>query len=1153
MAEVEGRCGRRKQRNPRRKNAVDNDDQCKDPSLGVDVESGLPTKKRSPSNDSTTTTTTVEEIREEKSEDKKENSLSFSNANFDPVAKRDDLPKGDKPVVKESNEREEKTEEDVPPTPVQTEKDDDKPEDRPEERKEECSQEGKEGIEKMLASGDTVVIYPEPVSDHDDAENHEDLQTTADEDYILKCVHCSETFTRASLLRDHMRANHPDLPVKYQCPKCDDTFPLKSHLDKHLALHSPTSQVCKVCNKTFANVYRLQRHMISHDESTDLRKFKCPTCAKAFKFKHHLKEHIRIHSGEKPFECANCGKRFSHSGSYSSHMNSKKCWVLNMKGKRLDRNAHPENANGMMFRPVGYTSGNVNAPLQSPPPGAYPGQFLKYDARGPMVPTLYSPPSTRAEFVAAYSMLMAGKHLPLPAHHHPPPSLMPSLAPPPLPVPITCPKPSELSSSPASVRSQISPDVNFNTQLFNMALNKASKDLVMKVKEMEEKEGMRKDVKKEAEKEMEVEEEGEKVEGDEKVSTENAVCRHCHNKFNSPVELHQHERYLCKLNKDISQLMPSSIPPPTTTTTTTSPTTTPDNTSNNCASPGSTISDRSRHATPSSSLCDTATEDEEDEGGNSDRKKYRMRSLISDDQQKVLKAHYRENPRPDKEELVRIATEVGFSKRVVQVWFQNMRARDRRHGKEVPYFPNMARFKPNDSSNNNSTTTTNNNNSSVPTTTATTGLCVPAYIPIVPQVFTTSPLATQSKYSSLRGLPTPTSATGELPLDLSFRRQPPKAHSNSSSPAPSSSPFNCQDQALNLSTKAPSTPIKEEPTSKSEQEVRATESRDVNVGFQHSSIFKYLQQEGLFKNPLKVPKPEDISKLQSTAERLQIASTIRSKLLARKSQSPPLPKPNGLIKEEVKTDDVVADQSERSEEKAASSPGKDSQPEDLDLSGESRLVIDESGLEKEDEDMDNEDEGDDSTDDEDGDDEEDETSDAASKQAFVDQHNLETLATVATLEELKQHLEGGSGKSKRLRRKSRQQMESEDFIMDLDDAVSTEDEDGPQRKRRKSWKGHKVDAELGMYACDQCDKMFSKQSSLARHKYEHSGARPFTCEVCDKAFKHKHHLTEHRRLHSGEKPFQCKKCGKRFSHSGSYSQHMNHRYKYCKPSDTEDE
>lgn len=61
-----------------------------------------------------------------------------------------------------------------------------------------------------------------------------------------------------------------------------------------------------------------------------------------------------------------------------------------------------------------------------------------------------------------------------------------------------------------------------------------------------------------------------------------------------------------------------------------------------------------------------------------------------------------------------------------------------------------------------------------------------------------------------------------------------------------------------------------------------------------------------------------------------------------------------------------------------------------------------------------------------------------------------------------------------------------------------------------------------------------------------TGKRPHECEVCKKAFKHKHHLIEHSRLHSGEKPYQCDKCGKRFSHSGSYSQHMNHRYSYCK-------
>lgn len=45
----------------------------------------------------------------------------------------------------------------------------------------------------------------------------------------------------------------------------------------------------------------------------------------------------------------------------------------------------------------------------------------------------------------------------------------------------------------------------------------------------------------------------------------------------------------------------------------------------------------------------------------------------------------------------------------------------------------------------------------------------------------------------------------------------------------------------------------------------------------------------------------------------------------------------------------------------------------------------------------------------------------------------------------------------------------------------------PKPKRAKAeTHGHAGDPDLP-FICDQCDKAFAKQSSLARHKYEHSG------------------------------------------------------------------
>ena len=136
-------------------------------------------------------------------------------------------------------------------------------------------------------------------------------------------------------------------------------------------------------------------------------------------------------------------------------------------------------------------------------------------------------------------------------------------------------------------------------------------------------------------------------------SQKSLCCRYCNEYFESRTDLYDHESHVCKhrisskaLDKNCNEMYNKSH-----------------HNSNHMNSSAAESDDESQR--DSSSL--------EEEVMISDGKKVRVRSVLGEETLRVLRAQYDINPRPKKHDILRLAQEVNYSPRVVQVWFQNMR------------------------------------------------------------------------------------------------------------------------------------------------------------------------------------------------------------------------------------------------------------------------------------------------------------------------------------------------------------------------------------------------------------------------------------------------------------------------------------------------
>ncbi|XP_031627841.1 zinc finger protein 883-like [Contarinia nasturtii] len=145
-----------------------------------------------------------------------------------------------------------------------------------------------------------------------------------------KCHICDRSYPYASLLKLHIRTHMTD--KGHNCPLCSKSFARSDHCKQHInnvhkgevvdgVVRKPSfERKCEVCCKVFHHSGNLRKHMTLH---TGERPFTCdePNCGRTFVLAQHLKSHQKlVHSDEKSFQCAQCGKLFNHSGNYKKHM-----------------------------------------------------------------------------------------------------------------------------------------------------------------------------------------------------------------------------------------------------------------------------------------------------------------------------------------------------------------------------------------------------------------------------------------------------------------------------------------------------------------------------------------------------------------------------------------------------------------------------------------------------------------------------------------------------------------------------------------------------------------------------------------------------------------------------------------------------------------
>ncbi|XP_048224729.1 zinc finger protein 526 [Perognathus longimembris pacificus] len=182
----------------------------------------------------------------------------------------------------------------------------------------------------------------------------------------LPCPQCSKSFASASRLSRHRRAVHGPPERRHRCGVCGKGFKKLVHVRNHLRTHTGERPFqCHSCGKTFASLANLSRHQLTH---TGVRPYQCLDCGKRFTQSSNLQQHRRLHLRPVAFARA---PRLPITGLYNKspyYCGTCGRWFRAMAGLRLHQRVHAR-ARTMSLQPP-------RSPSPAPPPPPEPQQTI---------------------------------------------------------------------------------------------------------------------------------------------------------------------------------------------------------------------------------------------------------------------------------------------------------------------------------------------------------------------------------------------------------------------------------------------------------------------------------------------------------------------------------------------------------------------------------------------------------------------------------------------------------------------------------------------------------------------------------------------------------------------------------------------------------